>query len=227
MGIDAISQATATAAAATAAASRSMGKDAFLRLLVTQLQNQDPLNPADSTEFTAQLAQFSSLEQLSNINQNLETLNLFQASINNAQAVSLIGKEVLARGNSIEKQGSLPVTCEFDLEAAAARVVMSIYDSTGGFVTELVGGTQPEGRGRLVWDGRDRNGSPVANGIYTFEIQAEGTDGKKVAAGSLIRGLVSGVTLDGGTPLLMVGERRLAFGNVVQVGTPPATSDNG
>lgn len=227
MAIDAISQAAATGASATAAASKSMGKDAFLRLLVTQLQNQDPLNPADSTEFTAQLAQFSSLEQLSNINQNLETLNLFQASINNAQAVSLIGKEVLARGNSVEKQGSLPVSCEFELEAAAARVVMSIYDSAGGFVTELVGGSQPEGRGSLAWDGRDRNGSPVADGLYTFETQAEGSDGKKVAAGSLIRGRVSGVTLDGGTPLLMVGERRLAFGNVLQVSAAPATSENG
>ncbi len=226
MAIDAISPAAATASAAAAGASRSMGKDAFLRLLVTQLQNQNPLNPADSTEFTAQLAQFSSLEQLSNINQNLETLNLFQASINNAQAVSLIGKQVLARGNSIEKQGSQPVHCEFELEAAAARVVMSIYDSTGGFVRELVGGSQPEGRRSLVWDGRDRNGSPAADGLYTFEIQAEGSDGKKVAAGSLIRGQVGGVTLEGGTPQLMVGERRLAFGNVLQVSTAPATTEN-
>lgn len=204
-----------------------MGKDAFLKLLVTQLQNQDPLNPADSTEFTAQLAQFSSLEQLSNINQNLETLNLFQSSINNAQAVSLIGKEILASGNALEKLGSQPLNCEFDLASNASRVVVSIYDATGGFVTDLVGASMPAGRGSLVWDGRDRNGNLVPDGIYTFEIQAEGSDGQKIDASSLIRGQVDGVSLDGTTPFLMVGERRVAFGSVLQVSTPPATTDNG
>lgn len=227
MAIDAITQAAASGISGAAGVSQSMGKDAFLKLLVTQLQNQDPLSPADSTEFTAQLAQFSSLEQLNNINQNLETLNLFQSSINNAQAVSLIGKEVLARGNALEKRDNLPLDCEFDLESNASRVVVSIYDATGGFVTDLVGATLPAGRHSLVWDGRDRNGSPAADGIYSFEIQAEGVDGTKVAASSLIRGQVKGVSLDGSTPLLMIGERRVAFGSVLQVSTPPAATDNG
>src|SRR5210317_754089 len=81
--------------------SNVMGKDDFLNLLITQLQNQDPLKPTDSTEFTAQLAQFSSLEQLGNVNENLKQLQDFQASINNSQAVSLIGKEITATGNSL------------------------------------------------------------------------------------------------------------------------------
>jgi flagellar basal-body rod modification protein FlgD len=228
MNVNALSTSTATTSAAAAtAASKSMGKDAFLKLLVTQLQHQDPLNPADSTEFTAQLAQFSSLEQLSNINQSLETLNLYQTSINNAQAVSLIGKEILATGNALEKKNGLPVNCEFELEAAASRVVVSIYDRNGGFVADVLGSSMSAGRGSLVWDGRNRNGSPVADGIYTYNIQAEGVDGKKVAASSQMRGRVSGVTLDGSTPLLMVGERRVAFGDVLQVTAPSATDENG
>jgi flagellar basal-body rod modification protein FlgD len=198
----------------------TMGKDAFLKLLISQLQHQDPLNPADSTEFTAQLAQFASLEQLSNVNDNLNTLKLYQASINNAQAVSFIGKEILATGNEIEKTGAQPVKCEFDLSAAAKSVVVSIYDSDGNFVKDVVSTSLPAGRQSLAWDGLDRNGNPVADGMYTFKIQAEGADGKPVAASTLTRGKVTGVTFDGFTPVLMIGERRVLFGSVLQITEP-------
>jgi len=221
MDVNALSASAGNAAASTAAAaSKTMGKEAFLKLLITQLQYQDPMNPADSTEFTAQLAQFSSLEQLSNVNENLNTLKLYQASMNNSQAVSFIGKEILASGNGIEKKGAQPVSCEFDLGAAAKRVVVSIYDSTGGFVTDVVGASLPAGRSSLAWDGRGRNGNLVADGTYSYQIQAEGADGKKIAADSLTRGQVTGVTFDGSTPVLMVGGRRVAFGDVLQVSAP-------
>ena len=93
----AIDSASVGTTQASVNASKEMDRDAFLSLLITQLQNQDPLNPTDSTEFTAQLAQFSSLEQLGNVNENLKQLQDFQASINNSQAVSLIGKEITDR----------------------------------------------------------------------------------------------------------------------------------
>ncbi|MBW1702547.1 MAG: flagellar hook assembly protein FlgD, partial [Deltaproteobacteria bacterium] len=79
----------------------TLGKDAFLNLLVTQLRHQDPLSPMESTQFTAQLAQFSSLEQLSSVNENLGILRIYQASINNSQAVGFIGKTVKASGDSV------------------------------------------------------------------------------------------------------------------------------
>lgn len=221
MDVNAMSTFTGTgSASATAVASKTMGKEAFLKLLITQLQYQDPMNPADSTEFTAQLAQFSSLEQLSNVNENLNTLKLYQASMNNAQAVSLIGKEILAGGNGIEKKGVQPVSCEFDLGADAKRVVVSIYDSTGNFVTDVVATSMPAGRQSVAWDGRSRNGNLVADGMYSYQIQAEGADGKKIAASSLTRGQVTGVTFDGSTPVLMVGGRRVAFGDILQVNAP-------
>jgi len=86
--------------------SNTMGKDDFLKMMIAQLQHQDPLNPLDGTDFTAQLAQFSSLEQLSNMNTQLETLGLYQSSLNNAQSISLIGKEVTARGNIVKVDGA-------------------------------------------------------------------------------------------------------------------------
>ena len=83
----------------------TLGKDDFLKLFVAQLENQDPLSPMESTEFTAQLAQFSSLEQLTNANQNLEYLLMYQSSMNNAEAVNFIGNTVKASGNSISRNG--------------------------------------------------------------------------------------------------------------------------
>jgi flagellar basal-body rod modification protein FlgD len=224
MAVNEISTVTGTATAAATAASKSMGKEAFLTLLITQLQHQDPLNPADSTEFTAQLAQFSSLEQLSNVNENLNTLKLYQASINNAQAVSFIGKEVLANGKTLEMKSGQPAACEFGLGAAAQRVVVSIYDAAGNFVADFQRTAVAAGKQSLIWNGQDRNGNTVADGIYTFEVQAEGADGKKVDVTSYSKGTVTGVTFEDGITYLIVGGGKIAIGDVVQVNQGTGTN---
>jgi len=218
MAISALSAATGgTTAAASSTSKTTMGKDAFLTLLITQLQHQDPLNPADSTEFTAQLAQFSSLEQLNNVNENLSALKLYQASINNAQAVSFIGKDVVATGNSVEARSGQTVACEFDLAKPAQKVVVSVYDATGAFVKDVVATGLTAGRQTVSWDGRDRGGNTVADGAYTFEVQAEGSGKEAVAATTYTRGTVSGVSFQDGVTYLAVGNRRVAIGDVVQV----------
>lgn len=218
MAISALSAATGgTTAAASSTSKTTMGKDAFLTLLITQLQHQDPLNPADSTEFTAQLAQFSSLEQLNNVNENLSALKLYQASINNAQAVSFIGKDVVATGNSVEARSGQTVACEFDLAQPAQKVVVSVYDATGAFVKDVVATGLTAGRQTVGWDGRDRSGNTVADGAYTFEVQAEGSGKEAVAATTYTRGTVAGVSFQDGVTYLAVGNRRVAIGDVVQV----------
>ena len=218
MAISALSAATGgTTAAASSTSKTTMGKDAFLTLLITQLQHQDPLNPADSTEFTAQLAQFSSLEQLNNVNENLSALKLYQASINNAQAVSFIGKDIVATGNSVEARSGQTVACEFDLAQPAQKVVVSVYDATGAFVKDVVATGLTAGRQTVSWDGRDRSGNTVADGAYTFEVQAEGSGKEAVAATTYTRGTVAGVSFQDGVTYLAVGNRRVAIGDVVQV----------
>jgi len=218
MAISALSAATGgTTAAASSTSKTTMGKDAFLTLLITQLQHQDPLNPADSTEFTAQLAQFSSLEQLNNVNENLSALKLYQASINNAQAVSFIGKDIVATGNSVEARSGQTVACEFDLAKPAQKVVVSVYDATGAFVKDVVATGLTAGRQTVSWDGRDRSGNTVADGTYTFEVQAEGSGKEAVAATTYTRGTVAGVSFQDGVTYLAVGNRRVAIGDVVQV----------
>jgi flagellar basal-body rod modification protein FlgD len=217
MALNAISTLTDNGSASIATKSKSLDKDAFLKLLTTQLQNQDPLNPTDSTEFTAQLAQFSSLEQLTNVNATLNTLKLYEASINNAQAVGFIGKDIIAHGNSIEKKSGQPVSCDYELPAAAKRVVVTIYDATGNFVRDYEKTALAAGKQSITWDGRDRNGNPVADGAYTFEVQAVDEKGAKLNVTTFSKGTVTGVTFEDGITYLLTGRNKTAIGNVTQV----------
>jgi flagellar basal-body rod modification protein FlgD len=197
-----------------------LGKEDFLHLLITQLQNQDPLNPTDHTEFTAQLAQFSSLEQLSNVNDNLEQLQNFQASTNNSQAVSLLGKEITANGNFLRLSDGEPIGCDFSLGRDAAAVVVNIYDSTGEFVKAFESEDLSSGRQTLIWDGTDRNGNPAKDGNYTFEILAADTNGKNVNVTAFFTGTVNTVTFENNTPFLISEGQKIALGDVIQVATP-------
>lgn len=214
-----------TASSKAIAASNTLGKEAFLTLLIAQLQNQDPLNPADSTEFTSQLAQFSSLEQLSNINANLEMLQDSQASSNNAQAVAFIGKQIVFKGDALQVKSGLAPACEFELSAAAKNVAVSIYDARGNFVADIQSGNLGAGKQTLSWNGKDRNGNTVADGSYTFEVQATAASGAETpTVTTYSKGSVTGVTFEDGVTYLIVGGRKIAIGDVTQVSQSSAAT---
>jgi flagellar basal-body rod modification protein FlgD len=197
-----------------------LGKEDFLNLLVTQLQYQDPLNPTDSTEFTAQLAQFSSLEQLNNVNDNLELLQNFQASSSNSQAVSLLGKEITANGNYLQLNNGEPAGCDISLDRDAAEVMVSVYDGTGGFIKSIESQNLVAGEHTLVWDGTDKNGNPVADGSYTFEVLAADTNGEDIKTKTFFTGTVDKVTFENNTPFLISGDQKIAIDDVIQVASP-------
>ena len=197
-----------------------LGKDDFLHLLITQLQNQDPLNPADSTEFTAQLAQFSSLEQLSNVNDNLMQLQNLETSTNNSQAVLLLGKEITANGNYLKLADGTPTDCEFRLDREADTVVVNIYDHTNEFVKAFESENLSAGQHALTWDGMDRNGNRANDGNYTFEIMAVDANGETVNATAFFTGTVDTVTFENNAPFLVSGNQKIALGDVIQVAKP-------
>ena len=209
-----------------AAGTKELDRDAFLNLLVTQLQNQDPLNPTDSTEFTAQLAQFSSLEQLGNVNDNLLLLQNFQASINNSQAVSLIGKEITANGNLINFADGQPTECNFKLDGDASVVVVSIYDHTGEFVKSFESQNLAAGQHTLNWDGTEQNSNPAAPGNYTFEVQADDADGHNIRTTTFFNGKVNKVIFENNTTYLISGDQRVALGDIVEVGPVENIAEN-
>lgn len=217
---------TTSKAQSPGAQSAVMGKDDFLNLLITQLQNQDPLNPTDHTEFTAQLAQFSSLEQLSNVNTNLEQLQNFQASTNNSQAVSLLGKEITTNGNYLQLAEGGSAGCDFSLSRDAADVVVTIYDSTDGFVKSFESQNLGAGQHTLMWDGTDKDGNPSEEGNYTFEILAADANGEDISTQTFFTGTVDKVTFEDNTPFLISEGQKIALGDVIQVSSAEDSENN-
>ncbi len=197
-------------------------KNEFLLLLVTQLQNQDPLSPMDSAEFTSQTAQFASLEQLQGINENLGYLQQYQSALFDEHAVSFIGKTVRAADNSVDKTDGDSSGLHFELARDASEVYAYIYDATGDLVHEIhETGPFSEGEHSLTWDGTDAEGNQVPDDRYYFEVQAVDTNGNTFTGVPFYEGTVNSVNFWNGTAYLTAGNHDIALGDVIQVTESP------
>lgn len=201
--VDPVTPGTSTAAYSTQT-DRSLSKQDFLKLLVAQLENQDPLNPLEGTDFTAQLAQFSSLEQLFDVNENLNKLVGQRQSLGNMEALSLVGKRVKAVGDTLSLAAEGQAEGRYSLEEMA-KVEVAIYDSNGKLVRTLEPGWQEAGEYDLAWDGLNESGSRCSEGTYVFRAQATGLAGEKVPVVTYSLGTVTGVKLNGTEPSLVIG----------------------
>lgn len=172
-----------------------MGKQDFLTLLVTQLKNQDPLNPDDPTEFTAQLAQFSSLEQLYNLNESMTGLATSTDNATKLSALNLIGKEVTYSGSSFTYNGEDSVKLGYTLDGPATEVQLLIQDSSGKAIRTISGTELTKGNHTLTWDGLDQDGNEMESGTYKVAITAKGVDSEGVAASPIITSEVTGVDM--------------------------------
>ncbi len=197
--------------------SRALGKDAFLTMLVAQMKNQDPLNPVENTEFTAQLAQFSSLEQMFNINDNLKNIQMSQSSLNNTQAINIIGKEIKAEGNSIKHTAGGQTNINYKLSSAAKEVKTSIYDSRGDLVRVTSESAKDSGEHTFAWDGKDNLGNIMSDGTYSFMTHAVDVSGTDIEVTPLIRGTVTGVSFDNGNTLISVGGQNVSMNSIIEV----------
>ena len=199
-----------------------MGRDEFLRLLVTQLSNQDPLNPLEGQEFAAQLAQFTSVEQLINIDETLAQQGdmnaLLAQSMNNGVAAGLIGNTIEAPGNQLNWDGENAPGGKFSLQGNAADVKIEIRDSTGFLVRTVDFGALSKGDQDFSWDGKDDAGNSVASGVYTTSVVAKDNDGEAVASNSTIRGAVSRVTFSPEGVFLWIGQLSVNMSSVESVG---------
>jgi len=179
----------------------ALGQEQFLKLLIEQLKNQDPLNPVDSTDFTSQLAQFSSLEQLFDVNKNLAAMQDYSATTNRLSALDMIGKQVTFTGSGTvslgEEVGSVPL--KFDLADNANQVTVTITNETGQEVARLDLGYQDAGSRQISWDGLDENGQPLPAGNYHFQVAAADEMGNSVAVTLYGSGLVQGIETDNDT----------------------------
>ena len=200
------SNTTGTSSTTTTNSNEELGKNDFLNLLVTQLKHQDPLNPMDSADFTAQLAQFSSLEQLENANSNLETLITAQVDMTSDQALSYIGKTVLAYGNVVNKTDGAAEEIQFELGENAEKVYIQIYDAEGNLVRNIEEGEMERGTNSYSWDGLDSEGNEVDDGAYTFEAYAYDASDEEVNMVWFIEAPITGVTYNSGKVYLNSGD---------------------
>ena len=211
-GSSAVSESTST--------NKTTGKDDFMKMLLAQLQNQNPLNPMDGSDFAAQLAQFSSVEQLSNINSTMESLKVLQTTQNIIMAFNLIGKEVSANQ---ESESSFTVTgssadLSYNLAEDAQKVTVEIYDDEGNLVKTFEESDQGAGSHKLTWDCGDN-----ATGNYTFEVTASDSDGNKVSVNTVTTGIVTNVQYKDQILYVTVGGKQIPFSNVIEVSSVSET----
>lgn len=199
----------------------ALGKNDFLKLLMAQMQAQDPLKPVSDTEFVAQLATFSGLEQQTLTNDRLLELQLAQLSSGNAQLTGFIGQSVVARGDTLTLTGGDPPPVGVQLGAAAETVEVTVTNAAGDVVSTFSKGPLGEGTHDLSWSGKDANGLALPPGEYKVSVKATGADGQPVTASALVTGVVTGVSFDNGYAELLIGERRIMPADVLSVGATP------
>lgn len=221
MAIDATRPPAPTATAATGAApinpTSQLGKQDFMKLLVAQLKNQDPLNPMDSREMITQLATLTSVERLSSVDQTLGQLRAETTGMAGMQATALIGRKVTADANHLSLAAGGQAQGTFTLSGAAKSVSVSVRDKNGNTLRTLELPGQVAGTHSFQWDGMDSSGQRVPDGTYSFQLSAKAESGQPVPISSSVTGVVSEVSFKSGSAELVVGESRVALGDVVSI----------
>ncbi|HEY8470474.1 MAG TPA: flagellar hook capping FlgD N-terminal domain-containing protein [Longimicrobiales bacterium] len=198
----------------------ALGKDEFLQLLVAQLRHQDPLSPMDGAEFTAQLAQFSSVEQLISLNERLEVVAAMDQAVLQAvnvnAALGSIGRKVHAFGNQVEVSSTGEGSITFTVGGAGGHATLRLFDGAGREVASadlgvLSGGKQEIDLSRIT--------GGLAPGKYTYRVDVVTADGAAVEVTTFTSGIVTGVRHGSHGPMLIVGPFEIPLGDIAEVVT--------
>lgn len=192
--------------------------DTFIQLLCAQLQYQDPLDPADATEFTSQLVQYSNLEQQMSTNDKLDEVINSLSTLSLANGTGYLGRTVEAEGNeiSVQDDGTVDAGWVYALDGDAASVTLSIADENGNVVWSGTGETA-SGRHSLDWDGTDSDGNPVDAGSYTLTVTATGSSGSSVGSTTYVSGTVTGVSSLDDTAVVELGDMAIALSAITRL----------
>jgi flagellar basal-body rod modification protein FlgD len=212
------SASTATPSTSDPTGSSALGENSFLQLLTAQLQNQDPLNPTSDSDFVAELAQFSSVQQMTTANTTLQQLVVGQASTNQTADASLVGRSVLYNSDQVTLsagQATPPLYANFG--AAAKNVTATITNDQGQVVGTESLGQQAAGQQTLNWKAVDSDGNPLPPGTYTVQLTATDQSGNAVTVSQEARSLVSGISFQNSYPELVVSTGDIQLSDVNEI----------
>ena len=200
-----------------------LDKDSFLKLLLAQLKHQDPTNPLESHEMAAQLAQFSSLESLANIDKGIEKLQKTAQPENDFAALNLIGKAVSGDSSKISRMDKEEIhSVRYNLMDDAQKVLAKIFDTNNQQVRELVYNNVQKGKNEIIWNGNSEDGQALRPGEYRVQINALASNGKKIGVATRFEGKISGVNFTAKGPVLLIGHQSLRLSDVKKIMDPNA-----
>ncbi|WP_432736122.1 flagellar hook assembly protein FlgD [Maridesulfovibrio sp. FT414] len=197
---------------------KELDRDAFLKLFVTQLNNQDPMSPMQDKEQLAQLAQFSSLERLTAISKSMDGLTQTVNAVIGVTATGYIGKNIMAKGYSVAKKGDDVSSASINLPASCKSVFVDVFDKKGALIRSVDMGPRNAGQFDFKWDGMDKDKKKAADNEYRIVVRAETATGKKVLADIEVSGKVKALTNSGGQSFLELEDgRKVLLSNVTRV----------
>ncbi len=229
--MSALASVTASTSTGTSATTQTSGseldREAFMLLLVTQFQYQDPLNPMEDKEFIAQLAQFSSLEQMMNLNESMEGLTTATKNQEMINATSYIGKNIDMTGNTVSKATDATTKettvsgLRYALGETAVSATVNVFDSNRQIVASYKLPAQAPGTHEFNWDGLTSQGTAAPDGNYTVIPVFLNAEGESIQYDSVVDGLVNGVITDNGITYLQLADgRNTALADVRRVSEP-------
>lgn len=200
------------------AAVSALGSDVFLRLLVTQLQSQDPTNPVENQDFVAQLAQFTTLEQATNTNDLLEKLIGQDSQRTQLDLVNLIGRTVVSKGDTVSLGEDDEATLAYALSGTARRVNIEVLGPDHDIIRTL-SSTEAESSGvhQVQWDGLDDSGDRVPEGAYQFRVKAEDVDKQPVPNFTFSRERVKNIDLGSESPVVLQSGKTLQTEDILSI----------
>jgi flagellar basal-body rod modification protein FlgD len=194
--------------------SSTLGKNEFLELLCTQMANQDPTKPMDSTAFVAELAQFSALEEQENTNTTLTDMLSLQKSSAGTTAVAMVGKDAVYDSNQMDLAENGTITVGATLAADAGAVSIMVQDADGNVIRQQDFGSKNAGSVSVTWDGKNQNGAQQAAGTYSITVSAVDVNGKTVGVTQQSRGRITGVSFEDGSTQLLIGNTSIPISDV-------------
>lgn len=206
---------------ATTQGGDEMDKTAFLQLMIAQLKNQDPMSPMDGTEYAAQLAQFTSLEQLTNLNDSMDASidasYYLTQSINNTMTATLIGNDVKLALPILQNIGQDNIEFGYKLPVDASDISIKIYNEKGALVRTIPEGNNSTGDHKLSWDFFDDNGKKLPEGKYKFEVTATDTSGDEIEVETYGLGTIDGVRFGESGTTLIVGGIEYNLADIIEI----------